>query len=143
MTILDEIQDKLNELWAGVIDSYEIDILKHLIKFNITVLENGERTSYCILFKGVSSYHFYEDSQEQRLNPIEPDEGDYSELTSINFIKNGIGNIKIEASTERWVEQYYSNANFILEIWNSMLFIEAKCIAINGVEYEVKYPNIE
>ena len=142
MIIVDEIQDKLNELWAGVVDFYEIDILKHLIKFNITVLENGERTSYCILFKGVSSYHFYEDSQERRLNPIEPDEGDYSELTSINFIKNGIGNIKIEASTDRWVEQYYSNANFVLEIWNSMLFIEAKYITINGVEYEVKYPNI-
>lgn len=138
---MNEIQNKLNELWAGVIDFYEFNILKHTITFNITVIENGEKAKYGVTFKGVSSYHFYEDSEEQRLNPINPDEGDYLELTSIQFYKNGIGNIATKSQIEQWAEQYYSDANFVLEIWNSMLFIEASNLILNDVEYEVKYQN--
>ncbi|WP_423230465.1 YxiG family protein [Clostridium amylolyticum] len=67
-------------------------------------------------FKGVSSYHFYEDSEEQRINTIEPDDGDYLELTSIQFFKNGVGDITTKSKAEKWAEQYYSNANFVLEI---------------------------
>ena len=138
---MNEIQNKLNEIWAGVIDFYEFNILKHTITFNITVIENGQKSKYCITFKGVSSYHFYENSEEQRLNPINPDEGDYLELTSIQFYKNGIGNITTKSEIEQWAEQYYSDANFVLEIWNSILFIEADNLILNNVEYKVKYPN--
>lgn len=141
MIILDEIQKKLNELWSSVIDYYEFNILKHIIIFNVTVIENGKKVKYSVTFKGVSAYHFYEDGGEQRLYPVEPDDGDYSELTSIQYYKNGIGNIKTESQIEQWAEKYYSNANFVLEIWNSMLFIEASNIILDDVEYEVKYPN--
>jgi hypothetical protein len=139
--ILNEFQNKLNEIWAGVIDFYEFNILKHTITFNITVIENGQKSKHFIVFKGVSSYHFYENSEEQRLNPVNPDEGDYLELTSIQFYKNGIGNITTKSQIEQWAEQYYSDANFVLEIWNSMLFIEASNLILNDVEYGVKYPN--
>jgi hypothetical protein len=139
--ILDKIENKLNELWASVIDFYEFNILNHTITFNVTVIENGKEAKYNIKFKGVSSYHFYEDNGEQRINPVEPDDGDYLELTSIQFYKNGIGNITTKSQVEQWAEQYYSNANFALEIWNSMLFIEASNVILDDVEYEVKYPN--
>jgi hypothetical protein len=139
--VLDKIQNKLNELWAGVIDFYEFDILNHAITFNVTVIENGKEEKYSAKFKGVSSYHFYEDSEEQRINPLEPDEGDYLELTSIQFYENGVGDITTKSETEKWAEQYYSNSNFVLEIWNSMLFIEASNIILNNVEYKLKYPN--
>lgn len=137
MIILDKIQNKLNELWAGVIDFYEFDILNHAITFNVTVIENGKEEKYSIKFKGVSSYHFYEDSEEQRINPLEPDDGDYLELTSIQFYENGLGDITTKSETEKWAEQYYSNSNFVLEIWNSMLFIEASNIILNDIEYKV------
>ena len=138
---MDKIQNKLNELWAAVIDFYEFDILNHTITFELTVIENGKEEKHNVKFKGVSSYHFYEDSEEQRINPLEPDEGDYLELTSIQFYENGIGDITTKSETEKWAEQYYSNSNFVLEMWNSMLFIEASNIILNDVEYKVKYPN--
>ena len=141
MIILDKIQNKLNELWAGVIDFYKFDILNHAITFNITVIENGKEEKYSIKFKGVSSYHFYEDSEEQRINPLEPDDGDYLELISIQFYENGVGDITTKSETEKWAEQYYSNSNFVLEIWNSMLFIEASNVILNDIEYKVEYPN--
>jgi hypothetical protein len=136
---MDEIQNKLNELWAGVIDFYKFDIFKHTITLDVTVIENGEERRYNVKFKDVSAYHFYENSGEERINPLELDEGDYLELTSIQFFENGVGDIRIKSKTEKWVEQYYSNANFVLEIWESMLFIEASSIIINDVdEYKVK-----
>ncbi len=138
---MDSIQNKLNGLWSSVIDYYEFNVLKHTIIFNVTIIENGNRIKDCITFKGVSAYHFYEDYGDQRFYPIEPDDGDYAELTSIKYYKNGIGNIKIKSQTEPWSEKYYSNANFVLEIWNSMLFIEASIVIIDDVEYELKYPN--
>lgn len=141
MIILDKIQNKLNELWAGVIDFYKFDILNHAITFNVTVIENGKEEKYSIKFKGVSSYHFYEDSEEERINPLDPDDGDYLELTSIQFYENGVGDITTKSETEKWAEQYYSNSNFVLEIWNSMLFIEASNIILNDIEYKLKYPN--
>lgn len=141
MIILDKIQNKLNELWAGVIEFYKFDILNHVITFNVTVIENGKEEKYSIKFKGVSSYHFYEDSEEERINPLDPDDGDYLELTSIQFYENGVGDITTKSETEKWAEQYYSNSNFVLEIWNSMLFIEASNIILNDIEYKVKYPN--
>lgn len=139
MIILNEIQNILNELWAGVINFYKFDILKQTITFNITVNENEKKSKYDIIFNGVSSYHFYEDSEERRLHPLDPDEGYYLELTSIELYKNGIGNITTKSNLG-WTEQYYSNANFVLEIWNSILYIEASSIILNGVEYKVKLP---
>ena len=67
------IQNKLNELWSGIIESYEFNILKHIIKFKVTVIENEKKSKYLIIFKGVSSYHFYNNSKEERFNIIESD----------------------------------------------------------------------
>lgn len=133
-----EIQNRLDNLWSGIIESYEFNILKHIIKFKITVIENEKKSKYLIIFNEVSSYHFYNNSEEDRFNIIEQDEEDYLELTSIQFYPNGIGNIKIKSSKELWIEQYYSNVNFVLEMWNSMLFIEANSIVLNDIEYQIK-----
>lgn len=139
MIVLDKIQNKLNELWAGIIDFYKFDIFNHTITLDVTVIENGEEKKYNVKFKGVSAYHFYENSGEERINLLELDEGDYLELTSIQFYESGVGDIRIKSETEKWAEQYYSNSNFILEIWESILFIEASSIIINDVdEYNVK-----
>lgn len=134
----DEIQNELNALWAGVIKSYEFDILHHRISLNVVVIENGQNSNHHITFKGVSSYHFYHDSGERRLCYLEPDNDDYLELTSIQYFKNGIGNIYTESSSEKWAKKYYSNANFTLEIWNSMLFIESNKIILNDIEYDLR-----
>lgn len=133
-----ELQKKLNELWAGIIEYFQINILKNTISFSIEVIENGQKNKYNLIFNRVSSYYFVHDSGEQRYNILDPEEGDYLELTSIDYYKDGL-DIKMKSLTEEWAKQYYSNANFVLEIWNSMLFIEAKSVAINEKIFEVGY----
>ncbi len=45
----------------------------------------------------------------------------------------------MKSLTEDWVKHYYSNANFVLEIWSSILFIEAKSVAINERVFQLGY----
>lgn len=133
-----KLQNKLNELWAGIIELLEFDILKNTISFIIKVIEYGEEKKYNVIFNGVSSYYFVHDSGEKRYNLFDPEEGEYLELTSIYYYENVL-DIKIESLTEKWAKQYSSNANFVLEIWSSMLFIEAKNVIINKKIFEVEY----
>ena len=88
---------------------------------------------YELTFIEVSAHYFIKNSGENRRNDFQYDEGD--DLTSIDYFAKGIGNVAIKSKTNRWVNQYFSSANFALEIWSSMLFIEK--VAINGVVFDV------
>ncbi|ANB58383.1 hypothetical protein GFC29_1088 [Anoxybacillus sp. B7M1] len=128
----------LNEMWASIVESFHIDILYHTISLKVKVSDT--KGHYQIIFKGVSSFYFIENSGEFRLNPIDPEDGDYTELTSIDYYQNGIGKIHISSAKEIWVGEYFSSANFVLEFWEALLFIEAKSIVINEEEFLVDYP---
>ncbi|MGG3675515.1 hypothetical protein ABEU95_02085 [Heyndrickxia faecalis] len=130
--------DLLNEMWAAIIESYEFDILKNTISFELKTIDNGYENKYKVVFEGVTAWYFVENTGEERLNiKADVEEGDYLELTSIDFYMGGIGEIKPSSIKEDWVNQYYSNANFALEIWDALLLIEAKSIIINGNKYPV------
>lgn len=118
-----------------------MDILNHSIKFDLKVINNGEGTFNTLQFDGVASYYFVEDSGEKRLYPIEPDTGDYTEVTTVQYYRDGIGRIGISSKSQSWVQQYFSSANFVLELWNSILLIEANAIIINDKRYELNYPD--
>lgn len=81
-------------------------------------------------------------SRERRFNIYATDPGDYTELTSINYYKDGIGKIAINSSFS-WTEQWYSSANFFMELWSAALFVEAKTIVIDGETFDVGYPSIK
>lgn len=133
---MENIQTHLDALSEGVIKDYAIDILHNLITFNVTVIENGINSNYKVQFFNVSAYHFYNNIGDKRLILNEPDNDDYLELTSIQYLSGGVGNFAVQ-SKENWANQYYSNANFALEIWNSMLFIESSKIMINNVQFDL------
>ncbi|MNS86553.1 hypothetical protein D3C72_1204610 [compost metagenome] len=67
------------------------------------------------------------------------EEGDYLELTSIDFT-TGVGSITFDTLAPNWLKNYSSSPNFVLEIWSSFLFIEAQKLTINDIEYEVEVP---
>lgn len=134
------LKENLDDLWANVIDTMDIDVFNHRIVFDTRAIDNGIVTNYKLTFEKVSSFYFTEDAGENRFNLLEPDEESYLELTSIDYHPKGIGLISIKSKTEDWVKQYISNANFSIEIWNAILFVEAKRVIINGKVFEVGYP---
>lgn len=138
-----ELIKNINSLWAGKIKSMEFPLLKHTIFLEIEVIEDGRDLSFNVLFEGVSSYFYLNDEGSERLKIDPYEETDYLELTSIHYIREGIGHIGIESQTESWTNNWFASANFVLEMWNAYLFIEAKSLSINGIKFEVGYPTKE
>jgi hypothetical protein len=134
---MNELKTRLNELWGGTIESLHFDLLKGSVTLKIKVVRNAVVSHYELTFFEVSAHYFIKNSGENRRNDFQYDEGDDLELTSIDYFAKGIGNIAIKSKTNRWVNQYFSSANFALEIWSSMLFIEAKKVTIIGVVFDV------
>lgn len=135
---MDELKKQLNKLWSGVIENINFDYLKGSFFLKIKVIEDGVVSNFDVCFNEVSAYYYVRDIGENRLTYFQFEEGDYLELTSIDYYENGIGEIVIKSTVENWTNQFFSSANFVLEIWNSMLFIEAKKVTINDYLYSLK-----
>lgn len=134
---MSDLIETLNLLWAGTIKTIDFNLLNHSIFLEIEVFENANVFKYEVIFEGVSAFYFSQNEGDNRLQTPLYDEGDYLELTSIHYVKEGIGNILIESPREKWTKNWYASANFILEIWSSHLFIEAKSLSVNGRKFQV------
>ena len=127
-----ELQHQLNQLWSGKINKLDFNMLNSELKISITVLENQIISNHEVTFKEVSSYYFVKNDGESRLNFHEVEQDDYLELTTIDYYQDGVGKISITTSKNDWARQYYSGANFVLEFWSSILFLESNTIEINN-----------
>ncbi|GAB1154441.1 hypothetical protein YWY31_04660 [Paenibacillus illinoisensis] len=134
---MDELKMQLNQLWSGIIKNINFDLLNGELSLEIKVIENGMISNFDIIFQEVSAHYFIRNNGESRLTTFLVEQGDYLELSSIDYFSNGIGEITIHSKGNEWVNQYFSSANFVLEIWSSILFIEAKKMIINGITYNV------
>ena len=136
----EKLKKDLNQLWAGVMENITFDPLKNNIILQVKVIENAKEENFKVEFDGVSAFYWVRNNGNKRFNLPLPDEGDFLELTSIDYFGGGIGEILIESASYEWAKQYFSSANFALEIWSSMLFIEAKSITINDKLFEIDHP---
>ena len=137
MKVNKEIQKLLNNLWGATIDSIDFQLLSDKISLMLSINENEIITKNKLEFREISSYYFLKDIGDDRFNFDEIEKIDYLELTSIDYYPEGIGMIKI-IGEEEWINQYYSNANFALEVWNSLLFIEAKILILDGQLFKLR-----
>lgn len=125
------LENLLNKLWGSSIKKLEFDVLRNSITFELTTVDLEEATDYHVTFIGVSSHYYTRNNGASRLAPFSFEEGDYLELTSIDYFKAGVGEIAIHAPEKEWVGGYKASANFALEIWSALLFIEATSVRIN------------
>ena len=132
------LTERLNNLWESIIKKIDINILNSSISIDLELVEDGNCSKHTIVFKKVSSHFYLNNIGESRLNIYQPEEDEYLELTSINYLKDGISQIKVISTTETWANQCFASANFVLEIWSRVLFIEAKIIIVDGNEYCIK-----
>lgn len=133
------LQDSINELWDNIIEDMTIDVLNHTITFKTKAIRTGSITRHELQFREVSAFYFVGNNGEQRFDLLPRETGDFLEITAIWHYPNGVGKISIAATAEEWAEQFYSNANFSIEIWSAILFIEAKKIVIDQEVFEIDY----
>ncbi|KZZ85764.1 hypothetical protein AS29_004020 [Bacillus sp. SJS] len=133
MVLRGKLDALLNELTAGIIEKIDFSVPDNEISLKVKVIENKKETLFTVNITKVSSYIYIQDSGDRRFEMVKPD---YLELTSIDYYEKGLGDINID-SEEIWVKQYNSNANIAIEIWDSVLLIEAGMISINHENFKL------
>lgn len=138
LNVIEEIKTLLNDLWGAKIEDIKFELLLDKISLYVLVEDNENITTHNLEFLEVSSYYYLKDSGKERFNFDEIEKINFLELTSIDYYPNGVGKIEISSEDEDWVDQYFSNANVVLEFWNALFFIEAKTLKIDGSMFRLK-----
>lgn len=116
------------KLYAAIINNINIDILKKLIKFDLTINYGGEKTSCVLEIKNISSFLWLEKDKYAH-ESYDFSKCDYYELTSV-FIE------KITINTENnWINQYPMEYNVVIEIWETALLINATELSIDNQHF--------
>ncbi|PWK15997.1 YxiG family protein [Tumebacillus permanentifrigoris] len=141
-----ELEIMLASVRASIITSFSVDLLNNCVMFTVhTYHSEVDYVENTIVFGGVASYFFSAGKDNARRDLYPPDIDDIREMSSIYFYENGIGSIGFVDITDewakRWVRYYGSNVNFLVEMTDSVLFIEANRIRINDTELIVEYPS--
>jgi len=135
---MNTLTEALNHFWESIIKNIAVDILNSSISIELEIVENGESYKHTVIFKEVSSYFYLNNIGDSRLCIHQPEEDEYLELTTINYLEEGVGQIKVVSMNETWANQCFASANFVIEIWSRILFIEAKKVIIDRNEYSIE-----
>ncbi|WP_338751120.1 hypothetical protein [Bacillus sp. FJAT-52991] len=130
---LTDIQDQLNALWGAVITASHIDLQNDTVIFKLEMIKNNVVQLCELRFIDVSAFYYVKDRLPFRFNFYDREKVDYLELTSIHYQDEGSASIQIHLPEEaEWSREFSSNANIILEIWDSVLLIEAREFNLDG-----------
>ena len=126
------LKEQLDKLWATTINSYEFDILSNSITFEIESLWSGKVEHYTVRFLKVNTWYFVKGCAEFRKEINDPEPWECLEISTIDIVDN----VKMVIDDElNILERYNSEVNVCIEIWSSLLLIEAEAIEVDGVTY--------
>jgi hypothetical protein len=145
-----EMEQKVNyalgPLWATVIEEFTVDITHHTIVLLVAVGDDHQPRAawerHRLRFEQVASF-LYRASVGDELRHISANDNDpdnYSELSEIDYA-DFVATLSVKNSELEgpgWDDQMV--VNFILEIWDATLFIEASVVWIDDQRFEVGYP---
>ena len=128
---LEQLYEEFGKIWASKINNFEINLLYRTIKLDLEI--GGSDKTYQVIFEGVSSYYYIVGNKKAAVD-VQP--GYYSELTEIYYSPGE--QLVLQQNIAHINKPYHhSYPNFWLEIWESVLLIEAKAFIINGKRYDV------
>ncbi|PEJ12352.1 hypothetical protein COL48_04905 [Bacillus toyonensis] len=133
------IQSILDDLWGATILETHIDLLNDNIKFTLQVIDNGVIKDYKLVLIEVSSFYYVKDDEKRRFAFYDREKVDYLELTTIYYEDPNLSEVKLSLQNEKeWSSKYSTGVNIIIEIWDSILLVEAKQFSLNGKEINLK-----
>ncbi|WP_139905467.1 YxiG family protein [Clostridium thermarum] len=131
------INKLLESLWGTIIEEFDINMKEHYIKLVIKSCENNIETSFIVIFKDVTAYSWVNSSFEQGKDRSDIEQWTFMDLTSITYNPNA--KLNVEGSLLN--KKIFAKPNFLLEIWNTMLLIEANKLIINDNVYDLNKDN--
>lgn len=133
------IQDQLNNLWGTVITDVQVNLLNDTLTIQLEIHENGRINFQTLKFIDVSAFYYAKDNLENRFNFYDREKVYYLELTTIDQVENKKSEFQIKSTSDNeWSAQYKTDANIVIEIWESVLFIEARRIQLGDQVFELK-----
>ncbi|HDR7316026.1 YxiG family protein [Bacillus toyonensis] len=133
------IQSILDNLWGATILETHIDLLNDSIKFTLQVIDNGVIKDYKLVSIEVSSFYYVKDDEKRRFAFYDREKVDYLELTTIYYEDPNLSEVKLSLQNEKeWSSKYSTGVNIIIEIWDSILLVEAKQFSLNGKVINLK-----
>lgn len=133
------IQSILDDLWGATILETHIDLLNDSIKFTLQVIDNGVIKDYKLVLIEVSSFYYVKDDEKRRFAFYDREKVDYLELTTIYYEDPNLSEVKLSLQNEKeWSSKYSAGVNIIIEIWDSILLVEAKQFSLNGKVINLK-----
>ncbi|MFC4652617.1 hypothetical protein ACFO26_06810 [Lactococcus nasutitermitis] len=130
------IQGKLNEIFESEIVSYTFDILGNKLEMDLSLLDGGEKQNFHLEILGISAYYYVNNNGEIRKVFSEKEEDDYLELTSITLLQEFV-DINIVSKNSKWLEQYSSKGNLVIELWDKLLILEMTTIILDDYKFEL------
>ncbi|EJV44379.1 Uncharacterized protein BC141101_00534 [Bacillus toyonensis] len=114
-------------------------MLNDNIKFTLQVIDNGVIKDYKLVLIEVSSFYYVKDDEKRRFAFYDREKVDYLELTTIYYEDPNLSEVKLSLQNEKeWSSKYSTGVNIIIEIWDSILLVEAKQFSLNGKVINLK-----
>lgn len=127
-----DIQSILDDLWGAKILDTHINLLNNNIQFILQVIDNGVIKDVKMVFIDVSSFYYVKDDENLRFEFYDRERMDFLELTTIYYQDPNLSEVKFNLQNEKeWSSQYSTGINIIMEIWDSILLVEARKLSLN------------
>ncbi|WP_432352060.1 YxiG family protein [Sporosarcina sp. A2] len=133
------IQDEFNTLWGMTISDIETSLQKDTLTFKLQSFSQGHMSERKLKFMDVSAFYYVKDSLSHRFDFYEREKANYLELTTLYFQRDNAASLSILLpKEEEWSENYPSKANVVMEIWSSVLLIEARVVSLDNQVINLK-----
>jgi len=131
-----EIQSALLKLWSSGLEKIDMDI--HGLQLSIDLITGSPKdmakTPHRVVFEGVSAFFFSNGEGEDRFTT---EKRNWVEMTELDYYGRDRGD---QMHLSYYFDKpntpgYSANPNFYLEMWGSILVVEAKEVIIDGIRY--------
>lgn len=127
-----DIQQILDELWGATILDTQLDILKDNMKFILQIIDDGAIKEIKLEFIDVSAFYYVKDDENLRFEFYNREKVEFLELTTIYYQDSNMSKVKLDLLDEKeWGSKYSTGINIVMEIWDSVLLVEARQISLN------------
>ncbi|ANU24822.1 hypothetical protein BCM40_06640 [Planococcus donghaensis] len=117
----------------------QVDLLNDTLTFNIEIHKNDYTDFQTLKFIDVSAFYYVKDNLENRFNFYDREKVYYLEMTTIDHVEKKKCDFQIKStSDEEWGENHTTDANVVIEIWDSVLFIEARRVEVENQVFDLK-----
>jgi hypothetical protein len=129
-----DLETELANLWASIIRGLNIDLCKHCLSLDLAKYKTDDiDETVTLVFTGVSAFYFVNDSGQKRLIT---NDWEKAEISEMHYLNDGLDKVAYKNSKLN-MPSVEANVNFYIEIWSSLLLIEAKAVEINGIKVQV------